>query len=98
MIQDLEVDPQVFVQIKLASAADQNCSQVGLVSPVARLVGIGQGEAVNAVAKSHGVQLARAGSKRHFDVVKALAPSQLGKAMTRNCSEQLKRRTPESPP
>ena len=39
-----------------------------------------QGGAVNAVAKSHGVQLARVGSKSHFDVAQALAPSQLGKS------------------
>ena len=76
----LEIESQVLVQIKLASAPDQNCSQVGPDSPVARLVGIGQGRAVNAVAKSHGVQLARVGSKRHFDVAQALAPSQLGKS------------------
>ena len=75
----LEIEPQVLVQIKLASASDQNCSQVGPDTPVARLVGIGQGRAVNAVAKSHGVQLARVGSKRHFDVAQTLSPSQLSK-------------------
>ena len=64
----LEIESQVLVQIKLASAANQNCSQVGPDAPVARLVGIGQGGAVNAVAKSHGVQLARVGSKSHFDI------------------------------
>jgi len=76
----LEIEPQVLVQIKLASAPDQNRSQVGPDSPVARLVGIGQGGAVNALAKSHGVKLARVGSKSHFDVSQALAPSQLGKS------------------
>lgn len=76
----LEIEPQVLVQIKLASTPDQNCSQVGPDSPVARLVGVCQGGAVNAVAKSHGVQLARVGSKSHFDVSKTLAPSQLGKS------------------
>ena len=76
----LEIESQVLVRIKLASAPDQNCSQVGPDSPVARLVGIGQGGAVNAVAKSHGLQLARVGSKRHFDVAQALSPSQLGKS------------------
>jgi hypothetical protein len=34
----------------------------------------------DAVAKSHGVQLARVGSQRHFDVAQALAPSQLSKS------------------
>ena len=76
----LEIESQVLVQIKLASAANQNCSQVGPDAPVARLVGIGQGGSVNAVAKSHGVQLARVGSKSHFDVSQALAPSQLCKS------------------
>jgi len=76
----LEIEPQVLVQIKFASTSDQNCGQVGPDSPVARLVGIGQGGAVNAVAKSHGVQLARVGSKSHFDVSKTLSPSQLCKS------------------
>ena len=76
----LEIEPQVLVQIKFASTSDQYCGQVGPDSPVARLVGIGQGGAVNTVAKSHGVQLARVGSKSHFDVSKTLSPSQLCKS------------------
>jgi hypothetical protein len=76
----LELQPQVLVQVKLAGTTYQNGGQVGPDSPVARFVGIGQGGAVNAVAKSHGVQLARVGSQRHFDVSQALAPSQLGKS------------------
>lgn len=76
----LEIEPQVLVQIKLASTSDQYCGQVGPDSPVARLVGIGQGGAVNAVAKSHGVQLARVGSKSHFDVSQTLSPRQLCKS------------------
>jgi len=76
----LEIEPQVLVQIKFASTPNQNRSQVGPDSPVARLVGIGQGGAVNAVAKSHGVQLARVGSKSHFDVSKTLSPRQLCKS------------------
>ena len=76
----LEIESQVLVQIELESALKQNCSQVGPNSPVARLVGKGQGEKVNAVAKSHGVQLARVGSKSHFDVSQTRSPSQLGKS------------------
>jgi hypothetical protein len=75
----LEFEPQVLVQIKFASAPDQNRSQVGPNAPVARLVGIGQGGAMNAVAKAHGVKLAGVGTQRHLDVSQALAPSQLGK-------------------
>ncbi len=76
----LEIEFQVLAQIKLASAPDQNWGQVGSDSPVARLVGIGQGGALTAVSKSHGVQLARVGSKRHFDVKQTLSPSQLSKS------------------
>ncbi len=75
----LELQPQVLVQVKLASAPNQNGSQVGPDSPIARLVGIGQGGSVNAVAKAHGVELARVGPQSDFDVAQALAPSQLGK-------------------
>ena len=39
----LEIESQVLVQIKLAIAANQNRSQVGPDSPVARLVGVGLG-------------------------------------------------------
>jgi len=76
----LEIEPQVLVQIKLASTANQNCIQVGPDSPVARLVGIGQSGAVNAVQKFHGVQLARVGSKRHFDVSQTHSTCQLCKS------------------
>ena len=68
----LEIEPQVLVQIKFARAPDQKCSQVGPDSLVARLVGIGQGGSVNTVSKSHSLQLARVGTKRNFDVSKAL--------------------------
>jgi hypothetical protein len=76
----LEIESQVLVQIKFASALDQYCGQVGPDSPVARLVGIGQGGAVNAVTKSHGVKLARVGSKSHFDVLKTFSPRHLCKS------------------
>ncbi len=75
-----EIESQVLVQLKLASAPDQYCGQVGPDSPVARLVGIGQGRAVNAVEIFHGVLLAQVGPKRHFDVAQVLSPSQLSKS------------------
>ena len=76
----LAIESQVLVQIKLASAPDHICSQVEPGSPIARLVGIGQCGAVNAVAKSNDLQLARVGSQRHFDVALTLPPSQLSKS------------------
>ena len=39
----------------------------------------GQGGAVNAVAKAHGVKLAGVGSQCDFDIAQAFAPSQVGK-------------------
>ena len=75
----LELEPQVLVHVKLASAPDQNRSQVGPDAPVARLVGIGQGGAVHAVAKAHGIEFGGVGAQRHFYIAKAFAPSQLGK-------------------
>ncbi len=75
-----EIELLVLVHIKLASAADHNCDQVGPDSQVAQLVGISQGRAMNGVAKSHGVQLARLGSMRHLHVAQALSPSQLSKS------------------
>ena len=76
----LEIESQVIVQIKLTGTSRQKCGQEGPDSPVARLVGIGQGGAINAVAKSHCVQLDRVGSEHHFEVARALSPSQQSKS------------------
>ena len=75
----LKNESQVLVYVKLASAPDQNRSQVGTDAPVTRFVGIGQGRSVHAVDQAHGVKFAGVGSHRHLDVARALAPSQLGK-------------------
>ena len=48
-------------------------------SPVARLAGISQGVVLNALAKSHGVQLNRYHFKGHFNVSQTLSPSRLCK-------------------
>ena len=63
----------------LASAPDQDRIQVGPISPVARLVDICQGGAVNAVAKFHEVLLSRVVPKSKFAIVQDLATSQLCK-------------------
>ncbi len=55
-----EIESQVIVQVKLASAPDRNCGKVGTDSTVARLVCFGQCGAANVVAKFHGVKLAQA--------------------------------------
>ena len=64
----LDFELQVLIQIKLESAPDHNCDQVGPDLPVARIFGIGQDGAVIAVAKSYSVQLAGVGSQSHFDL------------------------------
>ncbi len=76
----LEIEYQVLVQIKLASAPNQNFGQFGPDSPVARVLGICPGGTVNAEAKYQSEQFAQVNAKRHFDVAQTLAPNQMDKS------------------
>lgn len=70
---------QIRIAVKLACPTNQQRGNVGPNAPVARLVGIGQRRAMNAVTHPHRIKFARIGAERHFDVAQALAPSQLRK-------------------
>ena len=70
---------QVCIAVKLACPTNQQRGHVRPNAPIARLVGIGQRRAMNAVTQSHRIKFACIGAKRHFDIAQTLAPSQLRK-------------------
>jgi hypothetical protein len=63
-----KIDPKAVVAIKLASAADEYCRQIGPDAPIATFVGIGQGGAFDQGSKAHIVQLGLIDKKTGFDV------------------------------
>ena len=71
---------QVRVAVELASATNQQCSDVRPNAPIARFVGIGQRRAMNAVTQPHRIEFVRVGAKCHLDVAQTLAPRQLSKS------------------
>ena len=74
-----QIQPQIFVAVELAGAPNEQSRQVGPDAPISRIVGIGQGGAVNGMTQPHRVELAGVGSQRDLDVAQTFAPSQLRK-------------------
>ena len=52
-----EVDSQILVSVKLAGPSDEHLGEVGVDSPIAHLVGIGQRAARNQAAEPHMIEL-----------------------------------------
>jgi len=75
----IEFDAKRFVDVKIARHSDQRMGEVGVDSPVADLIGMGQGVARNLTANAHVVKLGGCGSKTRFDISETLSISQLGK-------------------
>ena len=75
----VEIEPQIGIGIELAGAANQHRRQIRPDTPIAGLVRVGQGRAMDRVAQAHRVKLARIGTERDLDIAQALAPSQLSK-------------------
>lgn len=73
-----EVDAKVVVDVELPCLADQSMGEIGVDTPVAGLVGIGQGRARNRPSDAHMVKLWSLGRQTRFDVAKALPVCQLG--------------------
>lgn len=75
----IELDAERFVAVKGARHSDQHMGEVGVDSPVAHLIGVGQGVARNLTANAHVIELGGLGSQTRFDVSETLAIGQLGK-------------------
>ena len=74
-----QIQAKIGVSVQFMRASNEQGRKVGSNTPIPRLVRIGQGRPVNAVAQSHRIQLAAVGSQRHFDVSQGFAPGQLCK-------------------
>ena len=69
----IEVDFQFRVGVKRARGLNQALSEIGIDSPVARLVGIGQRGAFDRTSEATVVELSTLRAKTDFDIAKALA-------------------------
>lgn len=68
-----------FPLVEAACLLDECMSKVGVDSPVANLVGVGQGVARNRAAKTHMIKLLRSCSQTRFDVSETLSIRKLRK-------------------
>ncbi len=75
----IEFDAQRLLAVKAAGRCDQHLGEVGVDSPVARLIGMGQGVARNGAANAQVIKFGALGSQTRFDVSETLSISQLGK-------------------
>ena len=73
----LEVDAKRFPGIKTTGGGNERLGKVGIDTPVAALVGIGQGTARNPAVDAHVVQLARLRAQARFDIAQTFPVGQL---------------------
>ena len=71
---------QIYIAVKLARSTYQQSGHVSPNAPIARFVGIGQRQSMNAVTQTHGIKFARIYTKGHRDISQAFALSQLSKS------------------
>jgi len=74
-----QIDAKRFPGIKTTGDSNERLGKVGVDTPVAHFVGIGQRAARNSALDAHVVQLARLGAQARLDVAQALSIGQLGK-------------------
>jgi len=77
-----QIDAKRFPGIKTTGDCDEGLGKVGVDTPVATLVGIGQGAARYPALDAHMVELFFLGSQARFDVAQALSIGQLGERHT----------------
>lgn len=73
----VEFQREVVAEVKLPGNLDQRLCKVGINTPVADLVRVGQRIAGNGTANSHVVQLVLLGTQAGFDIPETFAVSQL---------------------
>lgn len=74
----LDVDAEDLVGIELASASDEQQSQVFIYTPIAGRIGIGQGAASDRASQSQVIELLTARAQAVFDIPQALPEGELG--------------------
>jgi len=75
----LQIDGEAGVSIEFAGVSDENVCKVGIDSPVAFLVGLGQGVACDGAAKAQVVKLGFDGVQTGFDVAETVSSGELRK-------------------
>src|SRR5438045_4648593 len=73
----VQIDPERIGRIQLPGLCDQLLGQVGVDSPIARLVRIGKGGSADRLPQSHVVKLVALRREASFDVAQALAIREL---------------------
>lgn len=76
----LDVDAEDLIGIELASASDEQQSQVFIDTPIAGRIGIGQGAASDRASQSQVIELFTARTQAVFDIPQALPEGELGEA------------------
>ncbi len=79
----VEIETEGLVGIHGARDFDEHFSEVGVDTPVVRLIGVGQRGAGNPAPKAHVIELALNRAQASFDVAETLAKRQLGKSQTK---------------
>ena len=73
-----EIDIENLARVESPRFADQRGGDTGIDSPVADIVGVGEGRARDPAAKTHVVEMFAARSEARFDVAQALPVGELG--------------------
>src|SRR6266550_5044293 len=71
--------PAFIVRVQRTSDVDQGTSKVGIDSPIAPLVGVGQSGASDGGFEAAVIELGTLSSQTDFDIAKTVAIGQLGK-------------------
>ena len=74
----LQIQSEIAVRVQRPSDVDQGTSKVGVDSPIAPLVGVGQGGASDGGFETAVIELGTLRPQTDFDVAKAVAIGQLG--------------------
>src|SRR5712692_1364243 len=75
----IEFDSEGLLLVELACCFDQHMSELGIDSPIADLIGMGQGISRDPAPNAHVIELGRSCSQARFDVSETLSIGQLGK-------------------
>jgi len=75
----VQLDCELVARIQSPSFVDQNLGEIGIDSPVSRLVGVGQAAAGDSASKSHVIEFVVDRTQSRLDISQALPIGQLCK-------------------
>ena len=74
----IEIESEVFVEIKLLGLLDQDLGEIGIDPPIALVVGMGEVAVANRAANAHVIEFGLHCPQARFDFSQAVAIRQLG--------------------